>query len=451
MEDNFEKKSHKKIGIIIGIIVAILIIAVAGGAIFLGISRKPEKIFSKAIEDSFSSLEKNAGQEKVKMDLEFSLDMKSNDSEIESANEIIKDIKLKSTIETNLKKKIFNINVAAKYDKQDIISADALIQDDEIFFYLNDIYSKYIKVSEDYLEDIDLEEIFEIDAEAEKNIIKNIKKVLLDEVEAKDLMQENVKVDNEKMLKSTLRLTPEELFKLINKMLKECQEIDGIEDIIEEIDEIIEDLDETENYLDISIYTKGMFNEFVKVEAAFVNQEDDTVIVIEGIKKSDNETEINVLENDESTDISDAVNLITITVKSEEENKGTVQIKVNIEDGEVYTLKIKYAVDYDADIKERDTSNSVDMDYLTQEDYSEMYENIENNEILYSIIYGISQLSYVTPDYDEDYDYEDLYRDYIDEDLSDWDYYNYDYSDFDHDANIGDNAEAISGSNYFGF
>lgn len=450
MEDNFEKKSHKKIGIIIGIIVAILIIAVAGGAIFLGISRKPEKIFSKVIEDSFSSLEKNAGQEKVKMDLEFSLDMKSNDSEIESANEIIKDIKLKSTIETNLKKKIFNINVAAEYDKQDIISADALIQDDEIFFYLNDIYSKYIKVSEDYLEDIDLEEIFEIDEEADKNIVKNIKKVLLDEVEAKDLMQETVKVDNEKMLKSTLRLTPEELLKLINKMLKECQEIDGIEDIIEEIDEIIEDLDETENYLDISIYTKGMFNEFVKVEAAFVNQEDDTVIVIEGIKKSDNETEINVLENDESTDISDALNLITVTVKSEEENKGTVQIKINIEDGEVYTLKIKYAVDYDADIKERDTSNSVDMDYLTQEDYSEMYENIENNEILYSIIYGISQLSYVTPDYDEDYDYEDLYRDYIDDDYSDWDY-NYDYSDYDYDTSIEDTVEAISGSNYFGF
>lgn len=450
MEDNFEKKSHKKVGIIIGIIVAILIIAVAGGAIFLGISRKPEKIFSKVIEDSFSSSEKNAGQEKMKMDLEFSLDMKSNDSEIASANEIIKDVKLKSTIETNIKKKIFNINVSAEYDKQDIISADALIQDDEIFFYLNDIYSKYIKVSEDYLEDIGLEEIFEIDEEAEKNIVKNIKKVLLDEVKSKELMQETVKVDNEKMLKSTLRLTPEELFKLINKMLKECQEIDGIEDIIEEIDEIIEDLDETENYLDISIYTKGMFNEFVKVEVAFVNQEDDTVIVIEEIKKSDNETEINILENEDSTDISDATNLITITVKSEEKNKGTVQIKINIEEGEVYTLKIKYAVDYDADVKERDTSNSIDMDYLTQEDYSEMYENIENNEILYSIIYGISQLSYVTPDDDIGYDYEDLYRDYLDDDYSDWDY-NYDYSDYDYDTSIEDTVEAISGSNFLGF
>lgn len=453
MEDNFEKKSHKKVGIIIGVIVAILVIAVAGGAVFLGISRKPEKIFSKAIEDGFKTLEKDAKQDKVKMDLECSLNLKSNNSEIASANEIIKDVKLTSTIETDINKKIFDISLGAKYGKQDIINIDTLIQNDEMFFYLDDIYSKMIKVTDEDLEDENLEGLFDVDTEQSEKFIKNIEQLLLDEIEEKELTQETVKVDNEKMLKSTIRLTPKEVLELTKNILEEYEKVysvENIDDIIEDLEDTIEDLDETDNYLDISIYTKGIFNEFVKVEAALVNQEDDTVIVLEGIKKSDSETEINLLENEESTDLSDVTNLISITVKKEDENKGTIQVKINVDDGETYKLKIKYSVDYDAKIKERDTSNSVDLNNLTQEDYLEMYENIENNEILYSIIDLISQPSYPTPDYDEDYDYEDLYRDYLDDDYSDWDY-NYDYSDYDYDTSIDDSAGAINGSNYFGF
>lgn len=422
MEENFEKKSHKKLWVIISIVVILLILAVGASFAYLSISRKPENIFGKLVKDSLKDAEKDIDARKAKVDLEFSLDMESNDSEIAMANEIIKLIKLKATTEMDIDKKIFNLNLKAMYGSQEIISADGLIQNDEMYFYLNDIYSKFIEIPEEYLEGTDLSTIFEIETGISgKEAIKEMEQLLLDEVNSRELTQESVELDGEKVLKSTLKLTPKESLEIIGKMIKigeRYESTEELKDLIAELDAQIKDMEETDNYVDISIYTKGLLNEFVKLDIVLVNVEDDEVIIYEEVKKSKNESVINFSINEESTDASEAVKLIELTINAEDEYNGTIKLKMDIDEEQSFTLKVKYAIDYDAEISKRDTSNSISIDNLTDADYEEMYTNIENNPFLYSII---EQFMYT----EEDYYYED---DYYYENEYDYDYdYNYVY------------------------
>lgn len=414
MEENFEKKSHKKLGIIISIIVTLLILAVGASFAYLSISRKPENIFSKVIKESLKDAGKDIDARKAKVDLDFLIDMESNDPEMAMINETLKSIKLKTTAEMDIDKKIFNINLKAKYGSLDIISADGLIQDNEMYFYLNDIYSKFIKIPEEYFEGEDLSKIFEIEtAMSGKELIQEMEQLLLDEVNSRELTQEKVEIEGEKVLKSTLKLTPKDVLEIAKKILEISERYETTEelkDLIAELDTEIKYSEETENYADVSIYTKGLFNEVVKFDIVLVNVEEDEVIAIEENVKPDNESIIYFSINEESTDVSKAVKLFELTVNTEDEYNGTIKLKMDIDEEQSFTLKVKYSIDYDAEINKRDTSNSISIDDLTDEDYEEMYTNIENNPFLYSII---EQFMYTDEDYSYDeeyYEYEDAYE-----------------------------------------
>lgn len=388
-EKDFEKKSTKKIGIIIAVIVVLLMAAVIGGIVYLNYTRKPEKIFAKAVEDIFEMPEKeNAKSGKV--ELELSADIEANDPEIRAMNEFLKEIKLKSTTEIDVDKKILNENLTATYNGEQVISLDALVQNETMYLYLKDIYSKYIELNEEYLEGLNLSTIFETttDTVSEK-LLKDIKQIILDEMEKGKFTKEKVEVDGENIQKSTLRLTEKEVLEITLKILKKIYEYQPIAELAELIDDLeyeIEYLDNTKNYVDISIYTKGLTNKFVKADIVLVNVEDDELIVCELNKKAKNETEISFAINEESTKVSGATKLIEFTIKEENENKGTIAMKMNIEEGYSIALTIKYVVDYNAKIEARNTHNSIDINSLTEADAMEMYENIQKNEILYGIV-----------------------------------------------------------------
>lgn len=393
-ENSFEKKPKKKIGIIVFIIVALLVIvAIVAGVIYLQFSKKPEKIFTKIVEDMFEMTDKE-NVKAGKIELELSAEIESDDAEIRAINEILKAVKLKSTTEIDVDKKILNENITAIYNGEQVISLDALIQNETIYLYLKDIYSKYLRINEEYLEEVDLSTLFETSTDTtNEDLLNDIKQIILDEIEQKELTQEKVELDGEKVQKSTLTLTPKELLEIVLKMMKKVykyQPSEELSELVEGLESEIEYLDDTENYVDISIYTKGLKNEIIKAEAVYVEEDDDKVIVIEIEQKSDDETVVSFAINQNSKKVSGATELMELTINKEDENKGTIKVKVNVEDMDVGVtsamLVIKYEVDYNATIEKRKTQNSIDIDDLTEEDYNEMMTNLQNNEILYSLI-----------------------------------------------------------------
>ena len=459
MEENFEKvevqptkKKSKVISAII--IIAILVVALIGGVIYYKYSTTPDKIFKKAIENVFEMSEKEQARS-GKIELEMSLELEANDPEIKAANEILKALKLKCITEVDLDKKILNENISAMYDDEEIITASALIQNETMFFYLEEIYNKYIRVNEEYLEGIDLSQLFETTTNViDEETINDIKQILLDSIEDRDFSKDKVELDGKNAQKSTLKLTTNEFLEILLSILDrvyEKQPSDELEELIESLEEGIEELEDEEDipiYAEISIYTKGIKNEFARAEVALINTDVDEAMAIVFDQKSENEIAISYLMNERNAKVSGAKKLFEITIKENNENSGTIKLKMDIEEDYSVAIKVKYSVDYNAKIKARDTSNNIDMDSLTDEDFDEMYENVLENEMLYEILDSMGAFDTIE-DYDDfyydDYDWDDYDYDY-DYDYDDYYYEDYDWDDYD-DELLNDAEEDLELTN----
>ena len=397
-EKDFEKKPKKKVGLIIKVVVLVLVaLIVAGGFVYLKFfNNKPQKIFEKAISKAFEMTEKTAKNE-GKLDIELSASLNSTSQDMMMANTYLQMIKLNLTTEFNMDKKVLNQGISVSAFDEPVISVEGLIQDNNIYFLLNNIYSKYIQVPSEEMEGVEPNEIFNTEnIEVSEKLVKELKQILLDEVNSKELTQENVEVDGDKLTKTTVKFTAKEIEQIITKLTVELYKISPVNDVknivegLEQI-EIDEEDAENDNYLEISIYTKRLTGKIVKTEIVMINVADDEAIVVTIAEKEDEKVEITFAMNEDSIATNKAVTMFTLTIKEEGENKGTVTLKANIDEAaSSVTITAKYSIDYNAKVEPKNVRNSINANDLTEEDMNEMMTNIENNEFLYSIIQSLS-------------------------------------------------------------
>ncbi len=397
-EKDFEKKPKKKVGLIITVAVLVLVALIAaGGFVYLKFfNNKPQKIFEKAISKAFEITEKTAKNE-GKLDIELSASLNSTSQDMMMANTYLQMIKLNLTTEFNMDKKVLNQDISVSAFDEPVISVEGLIQDNNIYFLLNNIYSKYIQVPSEEMEGVEPNEIFNTEnIEVSEKLVKELKQILLDEVNSKELTQENVEVDGDKLTKTTVKFTAKEIEQIITKLTVELYKISPVNDVknivegLEQI-EIDEEDAENDNYLEISIYTKRLTGKIVKTEIVMINVADDEAIVVTIAEKEDEKVEITFAMNEDSIATNKAVTMFTLTIKEEGENKGTVTLKANIDEAaSSVTITAKYSIDYNAKVEPKNVRNSINANDLTEEDMNEMMTNIENNEFLYSIIQSLS-------------------------------------------------------------
>ncbi len=397
-EKDFEKKPKKKVGLIITVVVLVLVaLIVAGGVVYLKFfNNKPQKIFEKAISKAFEMTEKTAKNE-GKLDIELSASLNSTSQDMMMANTYLQMIKLNLTTEFNMDKKVLNQGISVSAFDEPVISVEGLIQDNNIYFLLNNIYSKYIQVPSEEMEGVEPNEIFNTEnIEVSEKLVKELKQILLDEVNSKELTQENVEVDGDKLTKTTVKFTAKEIEQIITKLTVELYKISPVNDVknivegLEQI-EIDEEDAENDNYLEISIYTKRLTGKIVKTEIVMINVADDEAIVVTIAEKEDEKVEITFAMNEDSIATNKAVTMFTLTIKEEGENKGTVTLKANIDEAaSSVTITAKYSIDYNAKVEPKNVRNSINANDLTEKDMNEMMTNIENNKFLYSIIQSLS-------------------------------------------------------------
>ena len=397
-EKDFEKKPKKKVGLIITVVVLVLVaLIVAGRFVYLKFfNNKPQKIFEKAISKAFEMTEKTAKNE-GKLDIELSASLNSTSQDMMMANTYLQMIKLNLTTEFNMDKKVLNQGISVSAFDEPVISVEGLIQDNNIYFLLNNIYSKYIQVPSEEMEGVEPNEIFNTEnIEVSEKLVKELKQILLDEVNSKELTQENVEVDGDKLTKTTVKFTAKEIEQIITKLTVELYKISPVNDVknivegLEQI-EIDEEDAENDNYLEISIYTKRLTGKIVKTEIVMINVADDEAIVVTIAEKEDEKVEITFAMNEDSIATNKAVTMFTLTIKEEGENKGTVTLKANIDEAaSSVTITAKYSIDYNAKVEPKNVRNSINANDLTEKDMNEMMTNIENNKFLYSIIQSLS-------------------------------------------------------------
>lgn len=392
-EKDFEKKPKKK-GIIITVVILVLIALIAGGvfAYFKLVKNKPQAIFEKAISKVFEMTEKMPKNE-GKVNLELTASLNSTDQDMSMANTYLKMFKLNLTTEKNDEKKVINQNVSISALDETIVSADLLIQNNKAYVFLKDIYSKYIELPEDTFDGFNLNDLFESDISGKsQKMLKEIKQILLDAVKTKELKQENVEVDDQKLTKTTLKLNSKDVEQIVEKLSNVASEFSAVntaKDIVESSQLINEEENSSDNYLEVSIYTKRFSGKIVKTEFAMINVEDDMAIV-GTISEEDEKMEITFAVNEDSTDIKDAITFCTFEIEEVNDNEGTMSIKFSIDEESTATVTVKYKVDYNDIIEPKNVRNSINANDLTEEDMNEMMTNIENNEFLYSIIQSLS-------------------------------------------------------------
>lgn len=392
-EKDFEKKPKKK-GIIITVVILVLMALIAGGvfAYFKLVKNKPQAIFEKAISKAFEMTD-NMPKNEGKVNLELTVSLNSTDQDMSMANTYLKMFKLNLTTEKNDEKKVINQNISISALDETIVSADLLIQNNKAYVFLKDIYSRYIELPEDTFDGFNLNDLFENDISGKsQEMLKEIKQILLDAVKTKELKQENVEVDDQKLTKTILKLNSKDVEQIVEKLSNVASEFSAVntaKDIVESKQLINEEENSSDNYLEVSIYTKRFSGKIVKTEFAMINVEDDMAIV-GTISEEEEKTEITFAVNEDSTDIEDAITFCTFEIEEVNDNEGTMSIKFSIDEESTATVTVKYKVDYNDIIEPKNVRNSINANDLTEKDMNEMMTNIENNKFLYSIIQSLS-------------------------------------------------------------
>ena len=401
-EENFEKKSSKKTLKIV--LLVLLILAIAGAVTFFAFNKvnsKPEKIFDKAVNQMFKESDKIKEYKTASVELDISAEVKTignnlnpeTATQIKMISAILKDANLHTEIQVDLEKKLFDWVIAAQYENKDVINLEAIIQDEKVYFYLKDLYEKYIEVPTEYLEDIDLGSIFQT-SKVDEKLAKDVEEILKSKIENSELETEEVEIEvlgkDKKVNKSSMKLSVKELedvcYDILDKV-NEYQEDIEIKESIADMQEVLKDSEETENYMNIDIYSEKTGNNIVRVDIALVNKEDDEVILIRAVKTDDKTWEIVFSINEDSIDVKDATDMIKIVLTEENENEGKISFTfMSEEEGMEATLNVKYKVEYNKDIEKKNIKDSISAEDMTEADLMEIYENAQKNEILKSII-----------------------------------------------------------------
>ena len=390
MSDEFEKKSGSKKGLLLTLVVIVLIAAVVGGIYILKKKKtgEPEAIVEKTVNSLFETTEKTS-EKPTRVEMEFTASVSGNDANVKMVNSILKEIKLKTTTEMDLSKKIFNSNVVVSYSDEDIINASAFFQDEKIYFYLKDLYSKFIEIDEDTLEEMgaDLESSFDFEKFNAEEFTESVQKIIVNKLKEKDISQEKVELNGSNVQKTSLKLTTTDMMEVARDVLKELnktQKNEDIADLIEDIEDELKEEQDTSIYAKVDIYTKGANNDVVKMAISFI-EEDEMAVVIDGEKKSDKETVINILVNEDDSNVKDAEKVADITITEDSKNSGTIVAKAEIE-GVTASLNVKYKVEEGITVSPAKITDSILITEMKEKDLQEILSNAKKNEFLKAFI-----------------------------------------------------------------
>lgn len=405
MEEEFEKKSNNKfLKVLTPIIILTLLIGV-GVAYYFTINT-PKYIFTKAVEEIFNNVEEE-NYETLKTNIELSMNIESDNSEIQSVGQIVNNLKLSTNQEIDLNNKVVNEAITLNFLGQDLLNLECIIKDETSYVLLNRIFNKYMEIP---LEDIGYENIFttirEIEKTTNKDVLAETSKIV--KAELKDKTYEQTKEEimingkNIEATKSTLVLTPKELSNMLATITTNIKDNEKImnsfankEEIKNTMQQMVNNMNESSSEIftedgekvKISLYTKGIKKELVRFDIDCVD--DNELIGIHTIKVSENNFTVSISQNK-----TELINISIIDEKKDDKS-GTMTIKIDMSsliqeiDSSVKTLviivKAKYNVEYNTKVEIPEIIESVKYDEITEEDAMEMYENLQKTE-LYTLL-----------------------------------------------------------------
>lgn len=448
---------NKKRIIIISSIVLVILILTVGlyGILYLN---KPKNIFLKNINNDYKKLsalimEDDIDTKTIKSSnkVDFNIDISDEIIPTELLKEI-NNIELEFDSYSDLDKKLLNLLINLKYEKNDLLNLKVYGKPNSLYINMKDIYNKYIEIPyEEYSEiynTVDNKEIKYVTDKTFEYIINNLnEKDFTKTKETININNKNVKVNKISYILNEEKFTnlsvnfiekiksDEKYLEILSKLVNETKE-----ELVKELDDAKSEFnsktefDKTE--IEFIMYTNGLSNNSIKymiksedLKISYSNyndiikisvDEDENLISIVNEKKEKDfyNTTINI-KIDESDEIK--MNIDSKKEKDtwthnykitldENEIKGTLILKEKeIEKNKEYeidmNLNIEFMIDkeefkFDINLKSNlklneeisipDLSNSILYSDLTEEDTNMIMENLMNNETITNFITKIT-------------------------------------------------------------
>lgn len=407
INDDFNvKKPRKKGFIIVGIIIAIIIIAMA--LVYFLVFSKPQFIFNNAIDKLFKTETREINSMKFNSSIKVSIetDDKTVQSELDELGKCT--IKMGTQLDTEKKKEI--VDVGLEYDKESVVDAQFYYNNGEAYVYFDEIFDKYIQI------DMDEEQINQFKSIFEENELQNKKtekaiQILKDELKSQ-LGQEgtferesdtiNIGEEEKKVTKSTLVLSQKAFYNVISNMCTNLAENDEFLDCFDEDDSLKKSLEDlateikgakvnNKNNIKISIYTKGLFNKFVGINFEICSQEEDITIQTLIVKEDKNTYSYNIKIESQGIKANAINGEIQIEKEkdSKDEQKGKITISMNVSKL-IADIKAKvemdYSIEYNKGVNEIDVNDSIKFEDLTEKDTENIIEKLKKRPLIGELI-----------------------------------------------------------------
>lgn len=236
-----EKKGGKK-GLIIGIVVALVLIAavVGVGFFFYGKATDSKAIVNGVITKVLTSYKNTTSEvtkpSKVSFDYSAKVVTDEKDSVI---GKIISNLAVSGDTSIDINNKVANINFNFKYADAPMLNASMYVQDNKAYLGLNELFDKYMDlgVTED-----EINEMFEVDKKADGSVykvidtaLKTINNSIKEEEYTQEVVDYTLNGDNTKAVKHVLKINKERYVKLMLDVLNAFNNEEGIK-ALDELD-----------------------------------------------------------------------------------------------------------------------------------------------------------------------------------------------------------------------
>ena len=382
MDNSFVEKKKAPILQIFGIIILILLLA--SGIYYYFVIDNPKTIL-KTYFNSIPSIDNINYPKYIEYSLKVNVDSnnKENEALCDLLNKLILNIKSNNNEEYN--SYIFNLGYEDKVLPN--IKLQTKNNENKIYLLLEDIYDKTIEIDLGNEEHKDISKIDKDDIEKEFNNIYDILKEEIKNILEKGEYSKKIeKLDKKIVRKYTINISKDTLTNTFNNLLNNkdfitsCTKItnQSEEKVTKEIKDIINDLTD----IDFSIYQELINKNIIKYEITFDNE-------IITVLYSNNIYTITYKEDDK------VIYTGTITIDENDSDTATYFNTTYIADNENIKTNIVIKTSYTSNIELLDTTNSININDISDKEINNILNNILNNDAVKSILNNEEVSNYI--------------------------------------------------------
>lgn len=400
INDDFNVKKPKKKGLIIAGIVAVVIVIALILAYFL-VFAKPQFVFNGAIDKLFSFNSKK--YDSIRLESKITASAEAEDSSIQEQLAEVQKFALKFGVQMDTKQKKEIVDLGLEYDNEAVADAKVYYNDGDMYAYLEGLFDKYIKIDMEDEQKQELKAIFDtVSSEENTKNAEKAMKIVRDELKAQikeygEFEKEKATIDvgnkEKRVTKSILTLSQKDLYNVLSSMClnlaKNDKFLDCFEespkDALKEMAEEIKSVDtNSKNNVKISIYTKGLLNNLVAVDVEIYSAEESQTVKMAVVKEDEGlyTYKVSVKATGITMDAIKGKVEIRKDKDSKDEQSGKAIITAEIAEIGKVKLAIDYLVEYNKGIDKIDTSNSINMTEMTEEDMQAIMEELMERPLI---------------------------------------------------------------------